>query len=170
MQTNHGASVHRQPFSAHWRHPVLSPAYQWASLSYELCLMRRFSPCLSHCDARQLANTLSGQWVTSYDKYNFSKRKKSVNCLRSILEMALFCSLPSLMVLWSDTWVDLYLWDLCPWRPNSSCFMWWSAVLCNVHKKNKKHYLTHDRVDFAVATRKLHICFTSQGKAAILFL
>lgn len=35
---NHCASVHRQPFSACWRHPVLSPPYQWASLSCEPCL------------------------------------------------------------------------------------------------------------------------------------
>lgn len=52
---NHCASVHRQPFSACWRHPVLSPLYQWSSLSYEPCLfdyIRSLSLRLSPPDAR----------------------------------------------------------------------------------------------------------------------
>lgn len=34
---NHCASARPQPLSARWRHPVLSPANQWASLSHEPC-------------------------------------------------------------------------------------------------------------------------------------
>lgn len=49
---NHWASVHPQSFSAHWRHPVLSPSYQWASLSCEPCSLPIFSLCLLLPDAR----------------------------------------------------------------------------------------------------------------------
>lgn len=69
---NHCASVHRQPFSARWRHPVLSPPYQWASLSQGPCLLPRFSLRLSLSDARLQEKARAGLTFKSIKSFVWS--------------------------------------------------------------------------------------------------